>query len=153
MTPDPQLVALARNIAIQNGLNDALVCAIVEQESAWQPNATRYEPAFYTRYIVPLDLPEDVGKQRATSYGLMQTMLQSVVEIGYTGNGPSLYEPAASLHWGCKLFAKKLARANGDQHLALLYWNGGGNPLYPGQVVNRMPDYLDIETGDTMEEA
>ena len=147
MTPNSQLVTLARNIAIRSGLNDALVCAVVEQESGWNPNATRYEPAFYQHYIVPLGLPEEEGKQRATSWGLLQTMLQSVVEIGYKGDGPGLCEPAIGLEWGCALLLKKFLRANGDQHMALLYWNGGGNPLYPGQVIDRMPKYLSIEWG------
>lgn len=150
---DPQLVSLVRNIAKSHGLNDSLICSIVEQESGWHPDATRYEPAFYEHYIIPLHLPEDVGKQRATSYGLMQTMLQSVVEIGYTGDGPSLYDAATNVDWGCKLFAKKLIRANGDNHLALLYWNGGGNPLYPSQVMDRFPRYQQTEWGDTLEEA
>jgi soluble lytic murein transglycosylase-like protein len=140
---DAQLVSLARNIAISHGLNDALICAVVEQESDWNPEATRFEPAFLRRYIEPLQLDPETSKQRATSYGLMQTMLQSVVEIGYTGDGPSLYDPATALEWGCRLFQKKLLRANGDQHTALLYWNGGGNPLYPGQVIARMQHYIE----------
>ena len=30
-----------------------LVCAIIEQESAWNPWALRYEPSFYAKYIAP----------------------------------------------------------------------------------------------------
>jgi soluble lytic murein transglycosylase-like protein len=151
--PDPGLVTLARQIAVKHGLNDALVCAIVEQESGWQSGATRYEPAFYEHYIVPLSLNPNEGKQRATSYGLMQTMLQSVVEIGYQGDGPGLCDPATGLDWGCRLLVKKMLRAGGDQHMALLYWNGGGNPLYPGQVIDRIPRYIQpIEWADAGEQ-
>ena len=154
MNFDPQLIFLARQIAGKHGLNDALVCAIVEQESSWRPESTRYEPAFYEHYIVPLSLPVDSGKQRATSYGLMQTMLQSVVEIGYTGDGPSLCDPATGLDWGCRLFAKKLLRADGDAYKALLYWNGGANTLYPGQVIARMDKYVQpLDNHDAVQDA
>jgi soluble lytic murein transglycosylase-like protein len=59
------LIALARDAAMQHSLDLALVCAIVEQESAWDPHAIRYEPAFRQRYVAPLGLPptEEVGAQ------------------------------------------------------------------------------------------
>lgn len=148
--PNPELVDMAKMCAVQHGLHDVLICAIVEQESGWDSLALRYEPAFYERYIVPLGLQSEVlGKARATSWGLMQVMLESVFEIGYNGDGPGLQEPAMGLEWGCRLFAKKLLRANGDPHQALVYWNGGGNPLYPGQVIDRMPHYITTEGPQT----
>ena len=55
--PNPTLVVLARSIAAQRSLDPALVCAVVEQESSWDTFAIRYEPAFRTRYVVPLALP------------------------------------------------------------------------------------------------
>ena len=155
MNFDPQLINLARQIAGKHGLNDALVCAIVEQESGWNPNATRYEPAFYAHYIVPLNLQQPEARDRATSWGLMQTMYQSVVEIGFTDIANKLCDPATGLDWGCRLFAKKMLRADADAYKALLYWNGGANTLYPGQVIARMDKYVlpitqtsDLATGD-----
>jgi hypothetical protein len=46
MAPTTEIVALARTIASAHGLDPALVCAVVEQESAWDAHAIRYEPAF-----------------------------------------------------------------------------------------------------------
>ncbi len=47
------LIALARATAAEHQLDAALVCAICEQESAWNPWAIRYEPAFFAHYIAP----------------------------------------------------------------------------------------------------
>jgi soluble lytic murein transglycosylase-like protein len=48
------LIFLARAVATAHSLDPALVCAICEQESSWNPWAMRYEPAFFARYIRPL---------------------------------------------------------------------------------------------------
>jgi soluble lytic murein transglycosylase-like protein len=45
MVVDKNLVLLARR-AEEEGLEPALVCAVVEQESNWNPWAIRYEPRF-----------------------------------------------------------------------------------------------------------
>jgi soluble lytic murein transglycosylase-like protein len=148
---DPSLILLARQAAQLHRLDEALVCAIVEQESGWNPDAKRFEPAFLQHYIMPLGLPGEVALQRATSWGLMQTMLQSVVEIGYRWDGPTLLQPQVSLEWGCQLFLRKLKRANGDTYKALGYWNGGANPKYPQEVIDRMAKYLPepvLDAGD-----
>jgi soluble lytic murein transglycosylase-like protein len=44
-----QLVVLARKAASAQSLDAALVCAVVEQESGWNPWAMRYEPAFFVK--------------------------------------------------------------------------------------------------------
>lgn len=150
-----ELVTLARQFATKHGLNDSLVCAICEQESGWNPNATRYEPAFYTRYIQPMisdgRLTGDSTKDLATSWGLMQVMGETARESGYMGPCDQLLEPALGLEWGCRVFAKKLVAANGDAYNALLRWNGGGNPRYPQEVIDRMDKYVQaaITGGDS----
>ncbi len=109
------LIALARTIAAEHLLDAALVCAICEQESSWNPWAMRFEPAFFARYIAPMlnanvpgnaNLP--IGGQknapegnhapaklcpteayaRAFSWGLMQVMGQVAREHGF-GAPPS----------------------------------------------------------------
>src|SRR6202795_1782946 len=49
-----QLVLLARRAAAAQSLDPALVCAVVEQESAWNPWAMRYEPLFFAKYVASL---------------------------------------------------------------------------------------------------
>ena len=51
---DAKLVQLAHGAAEAEGLDTALVCAVVEQESGWNPWAMRYEPAFFAKYVAPL---------------------------------------------------------------------------------------------------
>src|ERR1700733_1687017 len=83
MALPPEIVALARAIASAHGLDPALVCAVVEQESAWDANAIRYEPAFRARYVAPLNLPPTEEIARSISWGLMQVMGQVAREHGF----------------------------------------------------------------------
>ncbi len=140
------LIALARQTATASGLDDALVCAVCEQESAWNPFALRYERAFYVRYIEGNsslgNLSSTEMESRAFSWGLMQLMGQTAREAGYAGQYLSaLCDPQIGLAFGCKVLKKKLDSAGGDTANALLAWNGGSNPDYPGQVLARMAKY------------
>ena len=140
------MIALARDAAARRNLPAELVCAVVEQESAWDPYALRYEPAFYDRYVYPMALKralsETEARGRAFSWGLMQTMGEVAREFGYAAHYLSaLCEPAASLEIGCKILAHKLAVNQGNIELALLAWNGGGNHDYPAQVLARVQHY------------
>lgn len=134
---------MARATAAAHGLDPALVCAIVEQESAWNPWATRYEPAFYQRYIVPIagKLTPTEAYGRAWSYGLMQVIGEVAREHGYAGYLPALCDPATGLEQGCVHFAGRLKAAGGDVARALQLWNGGGNPAYSDQVLARVSRY------------
>lgn len=142
MTRD-ELIALAKQTALAHQLDPLLVCAVVEQESAWNPFAIRYEPAFYDRYIVPLNLKSSTDAHaRSISWGLMQTMGQVAIENGVVVKFLSeLCDPHVGLNAGCVILKAKLARAGGDIPKGLLYWNGGGNPKYPDEVMARMERY------------
>ena len=145
-TVHPEIIELARRIGSAHGLEPALVCAVIEQESAWNPWAVRYEPGFLSRYVGPLytagKLSATEAYTRSMSWGLMQVIGQAARESGF--EDPSLAElcdPAAGVEWGCRLLAKRLARANGDVAAALLAWNGGANPDYPAEVLARTRNY------------
>lgn len=143
-----ELVALAHDAAEAHGLWPELVCAIVEQESSWNPWALRYEPAFYERYIAPQIAREAIAditesRARAFSWGLMQVMGQVAREYGFTSASlASLCDPTAGLEIGCRVFAAKLAAAEGNVTRALLLWNGAGNHDYPTSVLARAAHYL-----------
>jgi len=78
--PPSQLVLLARKAASVNSLDPALVCAVVEQESVWNPWAIRYEPLFFSKYVAPLYTNNKIAAteaySRGFSWGLMQVMGQ-----------------------------------------------------------------------------
>jgi soluble lytic murein transglycosylase-like protein len=157
-----EFVALAQHAAEAHALWPELVCAIVEQESAWNPWALRYEPAFYDKYIATFlaarrldgqasrlgaltspEIPDDPteARARAFSWGLMQVMGQVAREHSFTGALASLCDPAVGLEIGCRVFADKLAAAEGNVTRALLLWNGAGNREYPAAVLARTPRY------------
>jgi soluble lytic murein transglycosylase-like protein len=149
------LIVLARATAEAHQLDAALVCAICEQESAWNTWAIRYEPAFYSHYIVPqlsagqISITE--AQARAFSWGLMQVMGQVAREHNFGVGSPQnitslsrLCDPACGLEIGCTVFAAKLAAAHGDATRALQFWNGGGNPNYAAEVLARMRTYKQV---------
>jgi soluble lytic murein transglycosylase-like protein len=120
---------------------------MVEQESSWNPWALRYEPAFYARYVEPqlsrgAIASEGEARARAFSWGLMQVMGQVARERGFAGASlANLCDPATGLAVGCRVFAAKLAAAEGNVERALQLWNGGANPDYAAQVLARAAHY------------
>lgn len=117
MTPEPSLLTIARDAASKNGLDPAIVCAVIEQESAWDCHAMRYEGAFRARYVAPLGLPATEEIARSISWGLMQVMGQVAREHGFDGRFLSaLCEPDAGVSMGCVVLAAKLelARMSSD---------------------------------------
>lgn len=123
------------------GIDPALACAIVEQESSGNTWAIRYEPAFYTHYIVPLKLGATESFARSTSWGLMQLMGECAREHGYKGDLAALCDPDTGLTWGLIHFKSKLELAKGDISKALQFWNGGGAPNYASEVLARVAQY------------
>ena len=145
-----QLIGLAKKTALNHQLDSTLVCAVIEQESAWNTWATRYEPAFFARYVAPLYTNNKISASeayaRAFSWGLMQVMGQVARENSYKGQFLSaLCDPEQGIAVGCRVLARKLAAAGGDKTRALLAWNGGANPSYAEQVLARVSRYSSSE--------
>jgi soluble lytic murein transglycosylase-like protein len=147
MNAPAQLVALASRAAAVQSLDPALVCAVVEQESGWNPWAMRYEPAFFAKYVANLYTNNKISASeayaRGFSWGLMQVMGQVARETGFDALFLSaLCDPEQGLATGCRVLRKKLDAMAGDATRALLAWNGGGNPAYAAQVLARRAHYL-----------
>ena len=147
MAVPSQLIVLARKAAAAQSLDPALVCAVVEQESAWNPWAMRYEPLFFAKYVASLYTNNKISASeayaRGFSWGLMQVMGQVARETGFDALFLSaLCDPEQGLAIGCKVLRKKIDAMSGDTTRGLLAWNGGGNPAYAAQVLARKPHYL-----------
>ena len=69
MPIDAKFLVLAQRAAEAEGLDAALVCAVVEQESGWNPWAMRYEPAFFAKYVAPSYTNNKVGATEAYARG------------------------------------------------------------------------------------
>ena len=160
MTKD-ELITLAKATAAEYGLDPALFCALVEQESGWYSYANRYESGFFRRYIKAM-LPVNKGDQpnfsppkprgntsnvteaenRATSFGLCQVMGQVARELGCKAEAlTELTRPEIGLEFGARRLKKAMDRKHGIARDALLDYNGGGEAKYPDLVLARMKNY------------
>jgi soluble lytic murein transglycosylase-like protein len=138
-------VALANKWAAKYGLDPFLVCAVIEQESNWNPWAMRYEPGFFSRYIADKNLEATEASARATSFGLCQVMGEVAREEGFGGRFlTQLCDPDIGIEYGCRKLQQCFS-VHGDPETALLAFNGGGNPDYGKQVLARVAHYLPAE--------
>lgn len=143
MTPLTSLKQIAIAAARKRSIDEALFQALIHHESGnWNEQAQRYEPAFYKRYIEPLNITDtNEARLRATSIGLTQIMGQVAREQGYTGSLASLFEPKANCEQGAAKLARCLQKALGDVREALLHYNGGANRDYPDLVLAHIEEY------------
>lgn len=124
------------------GIDPALTTAFVMVESSGNPTATRYEPNFYKRYILPLKLPPPEGTKRATSWGLMQLMGQVAREKGFKGEFEELFEPATGLYWSLKHLKHFINKYAPNLDDAIASYNAGSpRKTKEGNYVNQV--YVD----------
>jgi Transglycosylase SLT domain len=145
------LIALAKTIAGKHGLDPVLVCAVCDHETGgtWDPFTTRYEEAFYEKYVRPMKMPPDSIRSvateaitRATSYGLMQIMGEAARELGFTDRYiPALCDPNNGIEFGCRKLAHCMALAKGNVSAALEHYNGGADAVYAAEVLKVLPKY------------
>ena len=103
-----------------------VVAAVIKAESDGKADAFRYEPGFYQRYLAHLPEYADANPRRvAASYGLMQVMYTTAVEVGYIGPPEGLFLPLESIEYGCRYLAQLLRWADGDVARAIAAYNGG----------------------------
>ena len=134
----------ARKWAAVHSLDAAVVCAVCEQESGWNPYAMRFEPAFLQHYVKPVDpvAPTTMEISRACSWGLMQVMGLVALELGWRGMYLSdLCDPDRGADFGCRKLKQCFEWAGGQVEKALLHYNGGGNLFYAKQVLARVEKY------------
>lgn len=141
--------ALASKWASKYALDPLIVCAVIEQESGWNPWALRYEPGFFARYIATLNLPDMTeAVARATSFGLMQVMGQVAREFSFAGRFlTELCDADTGIDFGCRKLQKCFEQAK-DPESALLLYNGGGDSSYGKQVLARVKHYETAEGAD-----
>lgn len=100
-----------QDTAARYGVDPALVSAVIGQESGFNPQAYRAEPA--------------IGD---ASRGLMQVLQRTAQALGYTGTPDGLFDPATSIDLGTHLLADNLARSGGNVAAAVSAYNGGWRP-------------------------
>lgn len=137
-----ELQQIARALAEGMSLDPALVQAVCETESSWNPWAVRFEPGFYRRYVEKISgLSETEKQMRSTSFGLMQVMGQVAREQGYAPKYlTALCDPLDGIQQGCKKLKACLDKT-ADVRSALLRYNGGADPGYPDRVLANYDKY------------
>ena len=114
---------LARKTATVHSLDPSLVCAVVEQESAWNPCAIRYEPAFFSKFVASLYTNNKIAATEAYARGFSWGLMQVMGQVGREETG----------------FFDAMA---GDTTRALFAWKGGANTACAAQVLARRAHYL-----------
>jgi len=104
-------------VATREGLDPALVLAVVEAESGQEENAVSPKGAV----------------------GLMQVLPETAAEIGY----PDAADPASNLEAGCRYLAALLEGFGGDVELALAAYNAGPGAVRRWGTV---PPYRETKT-------
>lgn len=124
---DPQLV---RQVAGVYRLPETLLAAQISVESGGDPNAFRYEPAYFERYILEKAVKgSKYGPLAACSYGLLQILLETALEIGFDDKPERLFEPRIGLSWGAKYLRYLWDGLGGEEssfRSALARYNGRG---------------------------
>jgi len=125
------LKKLIKKKAQKYELEFELVAAVIWQESKGNPWASRVEDDFYDRYIKNLNratLPGFVPsgsilslrtekRHRATSWGLMQVMGETMRERGYRKNDITrLCVPAINLEYGCRFLKHLIQKSKAETY-------------------------------------
>lgn len=85
---------LVMNMFDDAGLDPAFGCAIVEHESRWNSNARSPVSASDEKY--------------GGAWGLCQILLTTAKDLGYTGDGPGLWDPKVNTELFIKLTLRNL---------------------------------------------
>jgi len=128
LPPTSPYDALIQTVANSYTLPYDLLRSQVFVESSFDPQAFRHEPDFFDRYIRhhPEAKGYAYGQLAACSFGLLQILLETALEIGYDDRPERLFDPRVGLVWGAKYMQTRLQKSGGDYHAALASYNGTG---------------------------
>lgn len=135
-------------------IDKSLIYAIIKKESSWNSYAIRIERGFWTRYMIGikelffktpqkdeqwLTYPDLVS----ASYGLMQLMLSTAMELGFRFQYPTeLLSPEKNIKYGCMLI-RKLYNRYGNWADAISAYNQGNNAKKFLSNEYKNQDYVD----------
>jgi soluble lytic murein transglycosylase-like protein len=128
--------------ALKYDVSPDLIEAFVITESSGQAQAKRYEPNFYAKYVREGNYPDELKKELATSWGLMQVMGLVAWERGLRYKiKETLCTVDGGLEYGIKHFMRFLNKyGNWDDAIAS-YNAGSPRKGKDGRYVNQ--NYVD----------
>lgn len=146
----PSVAPIIKRAAMEHDVNIDLLCAVIHQESGGNPWASRFEPAFFDKYIkgkkpkelpgyfppLKVQTPQTENFNRSRSFGLFQIMGNTARLYGFNGDFlDALFDIPTNIDLGAKILSDLLKKNDNDTKKALLAWNGGGNKEYPDKVM------------------
>ena len=141
----PAIEALIVQIATEETLPVDLLRAQVLVESSGQSDAFRFEPAYYQQYIKGHPAKGlAYGPLAACSYGLLQILLETAIEQGFTGRPEQLFDPEIGLRVGAAELVRLwtlVGKTPESYRHALALYNGGQSlrvvpeSIWPSAVV------------------
>jgi soluble lytic murein transglycosylase-like protein len=111
----PELVAIAIDTAIREGIPPEFCCAIIEILSGWNP-------ALVEQSMDPMQYNPNLSSLKAPNarLGLLQINSQAAKDIGYKQTQMELLEPTLNVQIGCKMLKKALETTQNNADRALL---------------------------------
>ena len=132
MVPDQSLVSEYAN---QFSLPEDMLMKQIKVESSWDEYAFRYEADYFERYIRKNVHAKGFafGPLAACSYGLLQIMLETAIEVGFNGQPYELFDSRTGLYWGCRKMRSIYDKFPDSYNQVLAIYNGGegGNVEQP----------------------
>lgn len=140
---------LVGDAAGRYGIPPAMLCAIIEIESGWDPWAVRHEPGY--KYLVAYKhalVTDDTERiMQQTSWGLMQLLGATARELGYVEPYLSgLCLPQTNLRWGCTFLAH-LYKRHKNWNDAISAYNQGWPRRDPASGLFLNQGYVDKVIG------
>ncbi len=136
--------ALIQQVATTYRLPFALLQSQVIQESGGDPFAFRYERLFWGTYIKSnmAAKARAYGPLAACSFGLLQILMETAMERGFTGRPEELFDPLVGLTWGATHLRHLWDGLGGKADTyrpALARYNGIGSAsnMYADQIFRR----------------
>lgn len=140
----------------KHGVPVPAIIATISTESSGNPEAYRYEPEYYNRYIK--DGPDwknnpyySFPKRISASYGLMQILYTTANRVGFRGKPEDLYDPASNIDAGTTYIASqrndhfwdppKIACAYNAGSVRATPENAWGMFHHPGHLDRWIPSY------------
>lgn len=118
-------------------------------ESGGRKNAMRYEGLFFREHLDGKSREDLLGhvpserlttlvtelRLRATSFGLMQLLGETMRERGFASDDlGDLLEPEVNIMLGCSFLHDLYVKRGNTERAMLLGFNGGGNKQYPDYI-------------------
>lgn len=122
--------------ALRNDVDPALLMALVEQESSFNPNAGRFEPNLYKKWG---------SREKATSWGLTQVVLGWHGKMCGVTTAKQLLIPDINLNCGAKVL-KNCLNSNNTLKEALSCYNGDKSGKYAQGVISKYVKYTYTKT-------